>query len=102
MAIKNVTITTDQSLFDVVLQYYGDTQFVYDFIQLNSDQIPNILFNNLKGKTLKYEEQSNIVASTYRNDNTVVATKNPDTMGATFNDAFYASIDQLFINSLEP
>lgn len=102
MAIKNVTITTDQSLFDVVLQLYGDTQFVYDFIQLNNDQVPNILYNNLKGKTLKYEEQTNLVASTFKKDNYTISTKDPATIGPSFGDEFFLSIDQQFINSLEP
>ena len=100
MAIKNATILQDQSLFDIVLQYYGDVTRVYDFIKLNPN-IPSIMYNNLKGLTVKYEEQANPIADFFNSNQKIPATKYPQFTADSFSEDFYVSIDQLMIMSLE-
>ena len=99
--IKSVTITTDQSLFDVVLQYYGDVSRVYDFIALNQSVIPNINFNNLKGKTVQYEEQTNAVTANYKRTMFTPSTKYPQIQSTPYSESFLISIDFNFQLSLE-
>lgn len=90
--IKNVTITSDQSLFDVVLQYYGDISKVYDFIQLNPT-IPNVMYNSLKGKTVQYEEQSNVTANYFSANSKTISTKYPQFSASPFSEDFIFSVD---------
>ncbi len=101
MAIKNVTITSDQSLFDVVLQYYGNISKVYDFVQLNQAQIPNIMYNSLKGKTVQYEEQSNAVANFFSANSKKISTKYPQISASPFSESFLKAIDTPFKLSMD-
>lgn len=98
--IKSVTIKSEQSLFDVVLQYYGSASRVYDFLALNP-QIPNVLYNNLKGMTVRYEEQINTVAVRFRKNGNVLATKFPQSIGSPFAQSFYLAITPEFQLALE-
>lgn len=98
--IKNVTIKHEQSLFDVALQYYGDVSKVYDLITLNP-WIPSIMYNNLKGKTIQYEEQTNTVANFYNSNRKEISTKFPQFIASYYSPEFLLAIDQAFIISLE-
>ena len=101
MSIKQVTVRVGQSLFDIVLQCYGDVGKVFEFIQLNSDQISSIMTNNLDGKTLKYEEQTNQVVGYLKNNNTdfsgnqrPVSTRFPEFSSNPFSESFMSAISQ--------
>lgn len=100
MAIKNVTILQEQSLFDVVLQYYGDVTKVYDFIKLNPT-ISSVMYNNLKGLTVNYEEQTNQIANYFSSAQKDIATKNPQFAVNPFDESFYLSVEPLTIMSLQ-
>jgi hypothetical protein len=100
MAIKSVTITSDQSLFDITLQYYGDVTKVYDLIALN-DWIPSVMYNNLKGKTLNYEEQNTTVTNYFKANKKTIISKFPQLLGTYYSEEFLLSIDEAFKKSLE-
>lgn len=88
MAIKSITITEGQTLFDIALRYYGDVSKAIDIVKLN-DNIPDLLFNKLTGLTIQIDEQSNDVVNYYNSNNIKFATRYPETIsGAAFDFEF--------------
>jgi predicted nuclease of predicted toxin-antitoxin system len=87
--MASYTIKEGQTIFDVVLQLYGDMDKMYEFIQLNPTKIASILERNLVGKEVEYEVQDNEIANYYKNNNIIIATKYPqfNTLSA-FSSAF--------------
>ncbi len=61
---KLVTIKSEQSLFDLSLQYYGDVSFIYELIQNNSF-IDSILDNELNANNLGEITKKNYVNEYY-------------------------------------
>jgi predicted Zn-dependent protease len=68
---KVVTISEDQTVFDIALQYYGGPEFVFDFITENG--LENIGAEPV-GKTLKYTELKTIIPTYFRKKGKSVAT----------------------------
>lgn len=103
--IKYVTLQDGQTIFDIALQYYGSVSRVFDLIQLNSDQITSVMDQNIQGKTLKYEEQTNDVAVFFKNRSNLsgtpftVKTRLPQLLGSSWNDSFLLAIDQAALSS---
>lgn len=71
---KVVTITSEQTLFDLSLQYYGDVSFVYDLIQ-NNTFLDNILSNSFNSNTLILGNEKNYVNNYYYKNNIMIGTK---------------------------
>lgn len=71
---KVVTITSEQTLFDISLQYYGDISFVYDLIQ-NNTFLDNILSNSFNSNTLILGNEKNYVNNYYYKNNIMIGTK---------------------------
>jgi hypothetical protein len=70
---KLVTIKSEQSLFDLSLQYYGDVSFIYDLIQKNSF-IENILVNDVNGNIIELENIKDYVTEFYNKKDLTVGT----------------------------
>jgi hypothetical protein len=70
---KLVTIKSEQSLFDLSLQYYGDVSFIYDLIQKNSF-IENILVNDINGNIIELENIKDYVTEFYNKKDLTVGT----------------------------
>ena len=88
MAIKKVTITEGQTIFDLALTLYGDISKVYDLIALNSN-ISNITSNDLEGKEIFYEDPKNEVTEFFKTNSITVSTRYPEfTTGESFDDSF--------------
>lgn len=71
---KVVTITSEQTLFDISLQYYGDISFVYDLIQ-NNTFLDNILSEDFNNNTLKLSNEKNYVSNYFEKYSINVGTK---------------------------
>lgn len=76
MAQKVVTITSGQTIWDVALQY-GYAGKIYELIQLNISKIPNIIFQDLTGLEIVYEDQGTYIAEYFSKKKVVIATKTP-------------------------
>jgi hypothetical protein len=73
---KVVTISQDQTVFDIALQYYGGPEFVFDFITENG--LENIGAEPV-GKTLQYTELKTIIPTYFRKKGKTIATNaNPE------------------------
>jgi hypothetical protein len=70
---KLVTIKSEQSLFDLSLQYYGDVSFIYDLIQKNSF-IENILVNDVNGNIIELENIKDYVTEFYNKKDLTIGT----------------------------
>jgi hypothetical protein len=70
---KLVTIKSEQSLFDLSLQYYGDISFIYDLIQKNSF-IENILVNDVNGNIIELENIKDYVTEFYNKKDLTIGT----------------------------
>lgn len=89
MAIKSVTVKDGQTLYDLSLQLYGDVSKVFELITLNPDTIPNVLTNNLQGKTIYYEETLNDTTNYFIKNGIIVASKYPEIItGSAFSNGF--------------
>lgn len=77
MALKSITVTDGQTLFDIALQYYGDASKAIEIIKLNSN-IPDLLFNGLSGMIIQVEEQNNDTVNYYKNKNIKISTRFPE------------------------
>jgi hypothetical protein len=71
---KNVTISFDQSVFDIALQYYGGVENVFKFIVENG--IDNIN-SDITGLKLKYTQNNTYIPLYFRINNKNIATKYP-------------------------
>lgn len=80
MAIKSITITEGQTLFDIALQYYGDVSKIIDIIKLNNN-IPCITFNGLTGLTINVDEQNNDTVNYYKSKSINITTRFPEFSG---------------------
>jgi hypothetical protein len=84
MAVKSITITNGQTLFDIALRYYGDVSKAVDIIKLN-DNITDLIFNKLEGLTILVDEQNNDIVNYYNSGDVKFATRYPETIsGAAF------------------
>lgn len=82
MAIKSIKITEGQTLFDIAMQYYGDTSKALDIVKLN-DNIPSIIYNGLTGLTIQVDEQNNDVVNYYKTNNIKITTRFPEISGGS-------------------
>jgi len=73
---KVITIRTEQSIFDLSLQYYGSVESVYDLIQNNSF-IDSIIDDDFRNNELNYTESQKPVPQYLRTNNLVLATNTP-------------------------
>lgn len=88
MAIIQVKITEGQTIFDIALQYYGDTSKAVDILKLNSN-IPSLMYNGLTGMTISVDEQNNDVVNYYKENNIKIANRFPEIItGKAFSSAF--------------
>ena len=71
---NNVTISSDQSVFDIALQYFGGAENVYSFIKSNS--LESIL-SDPTGINLNYQINKTFVPTYFRQNGGFVATKYP-------------------------
>ena len=78
---KNVTITNNQTLFDVALQLYGSAEAIFDVIANNSN-VEN-LETDLTGLTINYEINNTFAQKYYINKGITVATKSIEYYNAT-------------------
>lgn len=70
---KVVTIKSEQSLFDLSLQYYGDVSFIYELIQNNSF-LDNILTNDFNSNILTLGTEKNYVNNYYEKNSINIGT----------------------------
>lgn len=75
---KVVTIKSEQSLFDLSLQYYGDVSFIYELIQNNSF-LDSILSNDFNSNVLTLGTEKNYVNNYYAKNGVEIGTKPIDT-----------------------
>lgn len=71
---KLVTIKSEQSLFDLSLQYYGDVSFVYQLIQENT-YLDSILSESYSSNILTLNAEKNYVNNYYAKYSIEVGTK---------------------------
>lgn len=73
---KLVTIKSEQSIFDLSLQYYGSLDNIYDLIQNNSF-IDSIINTEINGNILILNNDKNFVNEYYRKNSINIGTKKP-------------------------
>jgi hypothetical protein len=71
---KLVTIKSEQSLFDLSLQYYGDVSFIYQLIQENT-YLDSILSESYSSNILTLNAEKNYVNNYYAKYSIEVGTK---------------------------
>jgi hypothetical protein len=69
-----VTIKSEQTIFDLSLQHYGDVEKVYDLVHDN-DFIDNVLTTDIVGETLTLRDVKNYVTDWYVKNRVSVGTK---------------------------
>ena len=89
MASKSVTVKDGQTLYDLALMCYGDVSKVFELVRLNPETIPNILTNNLQGKTIIYDETFNDTTNYFIKNGITIATLYPEIItGSGFSEGF--------------
>jgi hypothetical protein len=69
-----VTIKSEQTIFDLSLQHYGDVEKVYDLVHDN-DFIDSVLSSDIVGETLTLRDVKNYVTDWYIKNRVNVGTK---------------------------
>jgi len=71
---KLVTIKSEQSLFDLSLQYYGDVSFIYQLIQENN-YLDSVLSESYSSNILTLNAEKNYVNNYYAKGSIEIGTK---------------------------
>lgn len=73
---KDVTISQDQTLFDLSLQYYGSAESVYQLIAENT-QINSLISLDYVGTVLNYTENLTTIPTYFKTNRINIATRQP-------------------------
>jgi len=86
--MPTIVIKENQTLFDLSLQLYGSTDYIYKIVQDNP-AIPHIHAGNLVGMVITYDEQKIDLTQYFKVNNKTIVTGLPiiDT-GRAFDDSF--------------
>lgn len=76
-----ITMKSDQTLFDLALQYHGKAEDVYKLL-LENPFIDSILDDGYISKELKYVQNNTMIPNFYFKNNITVATRYPVSQGA--------------------